>query len=458
MNSKGYISLLTFLIFIFSTVSSKANIFFDPINKIANLGTQSYKWQNLNPKVINAEDFLVGDRQLDVPSFVNYINSIDEDIQVSVLFPAGRYYLNTPIIFNRGNISVNGDYNNSELIFTSSSLDTSFFDNDLNRSWEGGFFSFKKKLNRSKIKFQYKSTSRYSNKICLNQNSEQPKVNSIIELSWWTTPESKQVISKHILGDIKVEEYGSRINNSESVKLVTQRFRVEKYESNCLTISNRLIHDLRTDWKIETNIINPIQKILLKNLVLSFDYEEYAGHLNEAGLNAIYLFNITDAFISGVIIKNSDSGILIHNSFNVYSDNVKLFGRLGHYGLSAFDSNDILFRDFKIYSVLKHSISANTRCQYCMFEDGYIKEGRLDMHRGYNNHNLFKDIRIDKTWNLLAHGGNKDWGPASGVNNLLENIDVREAKTIECETCSNLILENVKYPENIDIQDLKEKK
>lgn len=387
------------------------------------------------------------DGSVDEKSLAEAIRSSDNFVCLKVYFDDELFYLNNPIIINRGNISIVG--NKTKLLISPEHIKRYYDNLSINPSWEGGYLSFINDSKNLRLSVESPRAKRYSKRISLSDTSEF-SVGDNIEITWFTNGKKNELLMKHIFGFESNSNYGSRVESDQSIKVLSQKVKVISVNYDHIIIDRKLLHDIDPVWDVRFFLNEYSERILVHGLDFVFPNTSYNGHLMEDGLNSLYFDGVKNVLISDISSTNADSAILIHGSSDVFATDLYLNGRLGHYGFAAFDSNSIFFSNFFVNSLLKHSISANTGCQLCVFNNGTIVRGRADLHRGYNTHSFFNNITIISSYDPLTHGGSVKWGPANGINTIFNNFKVLTHSNFSCKDCFDVNFINLYRGNKLD--------
>lgn len=217
---------------------------------------------------------------------------------------------------------------------------------------------------------------------------------------------------------------------------VRQCMTIKSINGNLVTFKEPINHDIRLEWNVKLYRTGFVSEVGFEGFKIEFPESKYSGHHTEHGYNGIYLRNATHSWIRDVEILNCDSGVLIDGCKNITVKNIKISGRGGHYSLMARNSDQVLFRDFDLFTDSGlggaiHNPSFNTSCRTSVFTHGRIKTAQLDQHNGMNCQNLWDDLEISGVMGgLWKHGGSSDLRPMHAAFNTSWNLRFRANQKI----------------------------
>jgi hypothetical protein len=260
-------------------------------------------------------------------------------------------------------------------------------------------------------------------------------VGQAVQLRWYDQ-ENGATIIPHIFNcdeSALSDGFGSALFNAPQVwQIVT----IKAIDGNKITFKEPINHDIRQEWNVELRRVGFISEVGFEGFKIEFQESKYAGHHTEHGYNGIYLRNAIHSWVRDVEIVNCDSGVLVDKSKNITVKDVKISGRGGHYSLMARNSDQVLFRDFKLFvdsgtDGAIHNPSFNTACRASVFTHGRINTALLDQHNGLNCQNLWDDLEISGVLgSLWEHGGSSEVRPTHGAFNTGWNLRFKSNQKI----------------------------
>ena len=245
---------------------------------------------------------------------------------------------------------------------------------------------------------------------------------TLVELHWCPPGCKRKGFLRHVFGGVALNA-GGKIRNSKR-SLISQRVTVTESDSGGLTIKEPLLHDIKPGWLVRIQTAQYLREVGIRDLAIVFPKRPYAGHLKEAGYNAIDMRRLANSWLSNIRIVNADSGIAIKEGYNVTLDRVRVLGRGGHFSIELGGSNNVLVRNFRLDAPSWHNPSVGMFSARNVFSGGVIAEARLDQHTGLNQQNLIENVNV-KMWDmgvLFEHGGGT--GPGAAGFNTFWNIRV----------------------------------
>ena len=267
----------------------------------------------------------------------------------------------------------------------------------------------------------------------------------VVRLGWFSREGADSPVLQHIYG-METGLDGSRLWEKPDVPLVTQEVTITDIAGTTVTVHEPLLHDLRPEWSAPLAPEARLEHVGIEGIRFQFPAGEYAGHHLEPGYNAIYLTDLRDAWVRDVAFVNADSGILSDDCANLTIRDVRIEGRVGHYGVHFGDVQRALLTDFEATGWMEHAVSFNTGSRQSVITNGTIVSPQLDQHRGANHTNLFDDLRLTEPLaeeRVFTHGGAGYWGPTHGVANAFWNVHM-EMTAPETSGEGPLVLDGIK--------------
>ena len=250
------------------------------------------------------------------------------------------------------------------------------------------------------------------------------RVGETVRLGWFNRDGPDSPVLQHLYGMADGLD-GDRLWEKPDEPLVTQEVTVTAIDGATVTVHEPLLHDLRPEWSSALAPETRLEHVGIEGMRIVFPDVPYAGHHLEPGFNAIYLTDLRDGWVRDVTFVNADSGILSDHCANLTLADIRVHGRVGHYGVHIGKVERVLLTDFETTGWMEHPVSFNTGARQSVITRGRIVSPQLDQHRGANHTNLFDDLETaEPTDNLrlFGHGGAGYWGPTHGVANTFWNV------------------------------------
>lgn len=218
--------------------------------------------------------------------------------------------------------------------------------------------------------------------------------------------------------------------------------------------------DVRPEWTPQLFTYPALSEVGFERLTFRFPDEEYPGHLDERGYNAIFFEKgVRDSWVRELTLVNSDNGVLTDTlSKNLLVADVRFEGRMGHHGFNVAQTADSLFRDIHYEQDHIHSMTVDHRSSGNVFMRVSSADGlevEMDHHRDSPFENLF--VAFSATPNFINGGSwcagqpggarNTFWGLpgplfepywSSVQTNLVGDFDAPESMTQDQEWVENL--------------------
>ncbi|MDM8543255.1 glycosyl hydrolase family 28-related protein [Desulfococcaceae bacterium HSG9] len=290
-------------------------------------------------------------------------------------------------------------------------------------SWFGGVIWIEpSEQTPAEIITKVSGTSQRGSHTATVNSTDNLEVGQVVQIRWYDQDDDNSILP-HIFNCEESnlpEGFGKSLSYPPQVRQIVT---IESIDGNSVTFKEPINHDIRTEWKPQIRRVGFVKEVGLEGFKIEFPQSVYAGHHNEEGYNAVYMYRAINSWVRNVEIVNSDSGIIIDNSKNITIKNVVIRGRGGHYSLMARDSDQVLFRDFEITAGSLHTPSFNTYCRTSVYTHGKISDAQLDQHNGMNHQNLWDDLELD-SWlgGLWVHGGSASDIPTHGAFNVAWNL------------------------------------
>jgi hypothetical protein len=368
---------------------------------------------------------------------------------VTVKFPRGKFILRQVLWIKRGDLVIQGegsDPKGTVLFFPVAMKDMDLppamdqmrqrhIDNNKRVrgklysifSWEGGVIWASHDEKREYTKIHLRKGTRGTHRIVVADPSrlDESLKERIVQVRWRNSGRTSS-LTRHIVDNQNVP-IGSYYDQLRTLN--AQRILVAGVEADTIVVKEPLAHDISEDWTSKLAYPKLHKEVGIEHLRIEFPLTEYKGHHLEEGYNGLFLENLVHSWVDDVTIVNADSAILSEDSKNVTIRNVEIEGRRGHYSISFGDCNYMLAKNFRIGMPALHNPSFNSRSMLNVFTNGDIKEARLDRHLGFNNQNLFDNLRVTAgdAVDLFDSGGSKPLMSPTGAFNTFWNISYRAA-------------------------------
>ncbi|MEM9837631.1 MAG: glycosyl hydrolase family 28-related protein [Pseudomonadota bacterium] len=252
-----------------------------------------------------------------------------------------------------------------------------------------------------------------------------------IEIQWYSDrPESG--IIQSIYGDTELK-IGSHHWNFVNRSLVRHRTKVIDVGGNQLSVASPLPHPIGPEIPAEIVAWQPLERIGIEDLSLTFPNAAVFGHHVERGYNGVYFTGAADSWIRNVTITNPDAGILTDDSAHLTFSDLKFEGqRRAHYAVHMGSVENVLAQNMEIDVPIIHSLTFNTKSLRCVYKDAVVHhEPVLDQHAGSNHQNLFDNITLHLTagpgssgpaYKVFDGSGAPYWQPGHGRYNTTWNL------------------------------------
>jgi hypothetical protein len=176
--------------------------------------------------------------------------------------------------------------------------------------------------------------------------------------------------------------------------------------------------DVRPEWTPQLYTYPAVSEVGFEGLVFQFPDEEYPGHLDERGYNAIFFEGgVRDSWVRNVTFINADNGVLTDQlSKNLLVADIRFQGRMGHHGFNVAFTADSLFRDVHYEQDFIHAMTVDHRSSGNVFMRFSSEDLELEMdhHRDSPFENLF--VAFEATPNFI-NGGSWCAGDPGGARN-----------------------------------------
>ena len=373
------------------------------------------------------------------------------NVPVTLLFPAGRFKISEILFIRSANFIVHGAGMGSngtvleidrpmqemqkpllileeEQVIFNNNKKTGHGDYYSPFSWIGGVIWIDAgKRVPAEYLASVSGVSKRGDHVVTVNDVNKPIVEQVVQLRWYDN-ENGATIIPHIFSCAESEladGFGSAMYKSPQVRQIVT---IKAIDGNKITFKEPLNHDIRKEWKVELRRVGFVKEVGFEGFKLEFPESKYAGHHTEQGYNGIYLRNAIHSWIRDVEIVNCDSGVIVTKSKNITIKNIKISGRGGHYSLMAENCDQVLFRDFELFTDswtdgAIHNPSFNTACRTSVFTHGRINTARLDQHNGMNHQNLWDDLELSGILEgLWKHGGSSRARPTHAAFNTSWNL------------------------------------
>ena len=368
-----------------------------------------------------------------------------------ILFPAGRFIISDILHIQKSHLVIRGHgghtKSSTSLLISRPLMEISKLPDTINKtmdfiirenkrtngkyyspvSWTGGFI-WANSPSKNQKKIVARITSGQQGKHLLTYNSLKTiKTGTTMELVWCHSHcQGPDSLLKHAIDQQHVK-IGSQTEKMVSQGLIKQTVTIVEVKDDVIKIKEPLLHNIIPDWGVSLEHYNSIQEVGIESLQIIFPDTAYKGHLQEDGYNAIYFTKTSHSWIRDIYIKNADTGININKSKNITIEKITLKGRKGHYSIVLSNSNDILVKNFNLYSKTRHGPSVGTASRRNVFTDGVIHNSPIDQHMSLNEQNLFDNLKfvLYDAGSLFQHGGDSDRGPTSGAFSVFWNIEIQ---------------------------------
>jgi hypothetical protein len=227
------------------------------------------------------------------------------------------------------------------------------------------------------------------------------------------------------------------------------RVRAVDLASGFVELERPLVHNISSlSWSPRLHLYTPQRngtEAGVEDLSIEFPWTPYPGHFKEKGYNAIFLDQVSNAWVRNVRIVNSDSAIYLWGcTFTSVSDilltnspktrgNVTLKkmpggglngdgrGADGHRGLWLERGESNLVERFRIEGRFLHDLSVSVYETSSVFSAGSGRDLNIDFHRASPYANLFTDLDHGEGSRQTDSGGSEVRGGenhAAALNTL----------------------------------------
>jgi len=190
----------------------------------------------------------------------------------------------------------------------------------------------------------------------------------------------------------------------------------------------RLERPLPTDvtgaWLPELHLFAPLARdVGVEDLSFEFPLRPYAGHLLEAGYNALHFNQLSHSWVRNVHFVNADSGFYCWGCSFVTVEAVALRTAPegasrgwedGHRGIWMERGANNLVQGFNVSCRMVHDVSVYNTEQASVFRRGVGRDLNLDHHRRMSFGNLFADLDHGVGSRPFASSGATGQGPHAG--------------------------------------------
>ena len=272
------------------------------------------------------------------------------------------------------------------------------------------------------------------------------KVGQWIDIMWYSDkPESGIISSIYGATDLEI---GSHHWNFENRPLVRHRTKIREITGNVITLASPLPHPISQEVPAEIATWEPLERVGIEDMRLSFPNAAVFGHHVEKGYNGIYFTGAADGWVRNVTITNADAGILTDDAaFLTFSDLNFDGSRKAHYAVHMGSVGNVLATDIDIDVPVIHSLTFNTKSVRSVFKNSVVRtEPVIDQHAGSNHQNLFDNITLhlsvpfeSPAYNVFDGSGAPYWQPGHGRYNTVWNLKlIVEGGMLAGETLSVL--------------------
>lgn len=313
-------------------------------------------------------------------------------------------------------------------------------------SWSGGFIWIQKDGTRAAAYLESEDpkidllTEAHSGKAGTREvkvsNAGSLQIGDTVELQWFNREGEDGPLLKEMYGTGDTgKKIGSHHWTFPERPLVRQKTRIVGMNSNLVTISDPLLHDISSEIPAQFATWDHMENVGIEDIHMSFPDSPAFGHHLERGYNAIYLTSVFNGWIRDVSVHNGDTGVLSYNSANITIANIETTGtRAAHYSVHAGNVHNVLVKNLTVNNPAIHSLSLNTQSTKCVFQNAIVNEAAvLDQHAGANHQNLFDNITVkvaarrDETgpyYPIWDGSGAGYWQPGHGRFNTTWNLKV----------------------------------
>ena len=167
----------------------------------------------------------------------------------------------------------------------------------------------------------------------------------------------------------------------------------------------------------------------VEDLTVEFAWAPYAGHLKEAGYNAIHFNQVADGWVRDVTIVNSDAGVYLWGAQSCAVDNVRIAttrprgnasdptigNQNGHRGVWLEHGADNLVRGLRVESPFTHDVTVSWTEQGTVVAASSGADLNIDHHRTAPFGNLYTDLAHGRGNRPLESSGDARNGPHSAA-------------------------------------------
>lgn len=380
----------------------------------------------------NVRDFgAAGDgEQDDTGAFQKAIDQMEEG---ALWIPAGRYKLSDMLLLQKSRVVLRGaGAGETVLVFTRHLTDispdwgaTTTGERTSNYSWSGGLITIAGDFRADPITPIVQNAA-YGERTLHVDSTTGLKPGQRIEV--FQQDDASNSLADHLYtgdpGDMDM------LLGSTTASLVAE---IESIADGQITINRPLRFAIQKEWKPVIRQFQPtVEEVGIEKLTLELPDVPYAGHFKELGYNGIAITDASDCWVDGVVIRNSDCGLILKGKFctvrNLVMESVRgadvIDGYTGHHGIYIY-GDDNLLEDFDYRCIFIHDISVS-KCAGNVIADGRGLDMCFDHHKRAPYANLFSNIHVGAGSRLWMSGGGAALGRQCAARGTFWNIHAEQ--------------------------------
>ncbi|MEM9235111.1 MAG: hypothetical protein AAGA69_12835, partial [Pseudomonadota bacterium] len=228
-------------------------------------------------------------------------------------------------------------------------------------------------------------------------------------------------------------EVGSHHWNFADRPLVRHRTKIVDIIDNTVLLASPLPHPVSAEVPADIAPWEPLERVGIEDLRLTFPDAAVFGHHVEQGYNGIYFTDSADGWVRNVTVTNADAGILTDGSAHLTFADLKFDGsRKAHYAVHMGSVGNVLAERIDIFMPVVHSLTFNTKSVRSVYKDSVVRTAPvIDQHAGSNHQNLFDNITLHlsageeegvPSYKVFDGSGAPYWQPGHGRYNTIWNL------------------------------------
>jgi|GEM_PF-5241246 len=355
--------------------------------------------------------------------------AIDATSQGTILFPAGSYRLEAPLVIDKSGIVLRGEGQQSGgtlLYVPQNATERNGGQRESGFGWGSSGFIVLFKGNSPRSSYDIVDDQVRGDRTIRLSDASDFSAGDPIHLKL-TDDELYGSLFRHVHNE-RLNGWSEGTRDSWCGANGNWTFTVNSVNGNTVTLKEPLPFDIRSTWEPLVQQERVISEVGVENLRIRFRYEEASPHHTEPGFNGIRFERVRDSWIRNVSIENADNGITVGKTSSRNTlRNILIEGRRGHHGttisggssynmidgieLRVNDPDDPWLHGFTIDHESQGNVVQRARGN---------KELKLDLHRDSPFENLYTEILSQASF---ASGGNKCAGPHTGARLTLWNAN-----------------------------------